>query len=145
MVRRDQDRITFRDDLDGLEDDESVVEDPQRRLLKTIRMLGITGMGAVFIVILLVFFQPEGVVMTETWPNGYPKTRATYVSASDEDGRVLHGPYRAWYEDGQISEEGRYVNGKREGTWSFWTPSGEADTARTGGYSSGLHTGSGAY
>lgn len=141
MGTSDQERITFRDDLDGLADDETIVDDPQVRLAKTLRMLGITGTGVAFIIILLTFFQPEGVVMTEAWPNGYPKIRATYVAASDEDGRVLQGAYRAWYQSGQVSEEGQYKDGKREGTWHFWTPAGEVDTARTGSYLGGLRTG----
>ena len=76
--------------------------------------------------------------MTRAWPNGYPRTRATYVSATDEDGRVLHGPYRAWYEDGQPSEEGLYDQGKREGSWFFWTPSGELNPELSGMYSGGF-------
>ena len=140
MATQGADRITFRDDLGGLEDDETIVEDPQRRLAKTILLLTVTSLGTAFIIILLVFFQPEGVVMTESWPNGYTKTRATYVSATDEDGRVLHGSYRAWHENGQLAEEGRFADGEREGPWLFWGPGGQVDPRFSGTYVRGVRT-----
>lgn len=133
----DSERITLRDDLDGLEDDETIVEDPEIRLAKTILFSIVMVLGLTFIVVLLVFFQPEGVEVTESWPNGYPKTRATYVSASNEDGRVLQGTYRAWHESGRMSERGTYEAGLREGAWEFWHEDGSLDEERSGTYVDG--------
>jgi len=131
------DRITFRDDLDGLEDDETIVEDPEIRLAKTLLFAAVMGLGVTFIVVLLVFFQPEGVVVSASWPNGYPRTRATYVSASNEDGRVLNGAYRAWHENGRMAERGTYAQGVREGAWKFWLEDGSLDEGRSGTYVAG--------
>ena len=74
------DRITLRDDLDQLEDDETIVEDPDIRRAKFVLFLAAIGLGVVVIVVLLVFFQPEGQVMTTSWPNGYRKTSTSYVT-----------------------------------------------------------------
>ncbi|MDA1264838.1 MAG: hypothetical protein O2816_07155 [Planctomycetota bacterium] len=133
-MNRDNDRITFREDLDGLDDDETIVEDPEIRRAKTVLFLIVFGAISAFIVVLLVFFQPEGVVMTESWPNGYPRTRTTYVSAPTAEGRIPHGAHRAWHENGELSEEGVFEQGQREGTWRFWDEDGALDAARSGEY-----------
>jgi hypothetical protein len=135
MSVQDEERITLQEDL---EDDETIVEDPQIRRAKTVLFLVVMGLGISFIVVLLVFFQPEGVVMTESWPNGYPKTRTTYVSAPTSDGRVRHGAYRAWHENGQEAARGRFEEGERQGAWRFWSLTGELDTRRSGVYLDGV-------
>lgn len=48
----------------------------------------------------------------------------------DEDGRK-QGPYRSWYEGGQLEEEGKYKDGKRVGVWRFFGPDGELKGTRT--------------
>ena len=131
----DGERITLRDDLDGLDDDETVVEDPEIRRAKMVLFLIVFGAVSAFIVVLLVFFQPEGVVMTESWPNGYPKTRTTYVSAPTALGRIAHGTHRAWHMNGELAEEGEFNQGQREGTWRFFDVDGALDSARSGEYS----------
>lgn len=139
MPLPDEDRITLRDDLDGLDDDETLVEDPDVRLAKTFLFLVVVGTVTAFVVVLLVFFQPEGVVMTESWPNGYPRTRATYVSAPNEEGRILHGEYTTWHQNGRRSAHGRYEQGVRVGEWRFWDETGELDRVRSGVYVEGEH------
>lgn len=141
LAVHDGDRITFRDDLDGLDDDETIVEDPELRRAKAFLFAVVMFLGVGFIVVLLVFFQPEGVVVSESWPNGYPRTRATYVSAPGEDGRVLHGAYRAWHENGRMAERGSYVQGAREGAWRFWRADGAPDEERSGTYLDGERVG----
>jgi len=37
---------------------------------------------------------------------------------------VLNGAYSRWYENGQLMEEGQYVNGKRKGAWAFYSEDG---------------------
>jgi len=135
MSVQDEDRVSLQADL---EDDETIVEDPRIRQAKTVLTVLVMALGVSFIVVLLVFFQPEGVVMTEAWPNGYPKTRTTYVSAPTGDGRMRHGEYRAWHENGQEAARGRFEDGQREGTWRFWSPSGELEAGRSGVYRSGV-------
>lgn len=85
----------------------------------------------------------DGTGVRETfWPNGQPRTsyhqqkgnteglfqqwyesgqkqfEATFVS-----GR-LHGEFRSWHEDGSASLFGRWENGLRSDTWTFWDTNG---------------------
>ena len=135
------DRITFRDDLDGLDDDETLVEDPELRRAKKVLALAVIVVGGIFIALLLVFFQPEGTRMIERWPNGYPKTETSYIRGVSETGRIPHGRHRAWYEDGTLAEEGRYKDGAQVGEWSYWNPLGQLDEARSGRFEAGVRTG----
>ena len=52
---------------------------------------------------------------TANWPDG-----ARYWEAEFEDG-VENGKYRSWHADGEPWEEGQFVNGKRNGTWTMKT------------------------
>lgn len=139
------DRITFRDDLDQLEDDQTIVEDPDIRRAKTVLFLAAILAGVVVIAVLLLFFQPEGQVMTTSWPNGYRRTSTTYVTgsrhpdaaphpATERPGLMEQGPHRAWHENGQLAEEGRFEEGFRVGEWRFWDEAGRLDEARSGTY-----------
>lgn len=143
--QRSDDRITYRDDLDQLEDDETIVEDPEIRRAKFVLFLAAIGLGLVVIVVLLVFFQPEGQVMTTSWPNGYRKTSTTYVTgsrhpdappspATERAGLMEQGLHRAWHENGQLAAEGEFAEGFRVGEWRFWDEEGALDEARSGRY-----------
>lgn len=143
------DRITFRDDLDELEDDETIVEDPEIRRAKLVLFLSAIALGLVVIVVLLVFFQPEGQVMTTSWPNGYRKTSTTYVTgsrhpdappspATERPGLMEQGLYRAWHENGQLAEEGEYDGGYRVGEWRCWDEAGALDEERSGRFDRGV-------
>lgn len=134
---QDDERITLRDDLDGIDDDETLVEDPDVRRAKTFLFLVTFLLLSGVIVVLLVFFQPEGVEMTRSWPNGYARIKANYVSASNDEGRVLHGLYREWHQSGQRAARGHYEHGVQVGPWRYWSADGTPDDARTGVYADG--------
>jgi len=44
---------------------------------------------------------------------------------------VRHGPRRAWHSNGTPWFDGEYRLGKREGSWTFWYPSGGVMTTAT--------------
>jgi hypothetical protein len=49
-----------------------------------------------------------------------------------EDGDGLkQGPYRSWYDSGELEEEGQYQDGKRVGVWRFFDEKGELKGTRT--------------
>ena len=115
-----------RDDLDGLDDDETLVDPPEIRRAKALLVGLILGVVSTFCVVLLVFFQPEGQLMQTHWPNGYRRTETNYVSAPNRAGRTPHGQHRAWHKDGTLAEEGRYERGRRVGPWSYFDEAGQA-------------------
>ena len=50
-----------------------------------------------------------------------PDGHALYCVRKADDGRELrHGPYTSWYSNGQMWEQGEYLDGAREGFWTFW-------------------------
>lgn len=113
-----------RDDLDGLFDDETIVEDPNLHRAKAFLFGLVLAAGGIFILIVALFFRPEGQVFIEHWPNGYRRTQTNYVSAPNQEGRIPHGPHKAWYEDGTLAEQGTYERGEKVGEWRYWDPSG---------------------
>lgn len=113
-----------RDDLDGLYDDETLVEDPNLYRAKAFLFGLVLALLGLLILVLALFFQPEGQVVLEHWPNGYRRTQTNYISAPNAEGRIPHGPHRAWYEDGTLAEQGSYEHGMKVGDWSYWDPSG---------------------
>jgi hypothetical protein len=119
-----EDRISERDDLDQLDDDDTLVEDPDVRRAKTLFALLIVALVSVMTVIVVLLFRPEGQVFIERWPNGYPRTRTTYVGAQNPEGRVRHGRHQAWHMTGQLAEEGRFEGGERVGEWRYWDAQG---------------------
>jgi antitoxin component YwqK of YwqJK toxin-antitoxin module len=61
----------------------------------------------------------------ESWyENGQKSEEGEYV-----DGK-MHGRWVAWYQNGQKEEEGEYVNGKRHGIWTFWDEDGNKENER---------------
>ncbi|MFQ5503112.1 MAG: toxin-antitoxin system YwqK family antitoxin [Phycisphaerae bacterium] len=55
--------------------------------------------------------------------SGKPKSEVRLKRA--DDGRTVRdGWYRSWHENGQVHEEGLYVNGKMHGTWTIWDEHG---------------------
>ncbi|MBU1213498.1 MAG: hypothetical protein KJ587_19860 [Alphaproteobacteria bacterium] len=54
------------------------------------------------------------------WPNGQMKSRISY-----NDNGQRHGPYEAWYEDGQQWEKSNYNNGQRHGPYEAWHKNGQ--------------------
>lgn len=41
------------------------------------------------------------------------------------DGKILHGPYKSYYENGSIKIKGNYFLGQRERLWKFFNETGE--------------------
>ena len=37
----------------------------------------------------------------------------------------LHGMYTSYYKNGQKEYEGRYINNKRTGDWTYWDEKGQ--------------------
>jgi antitoxin component YwqK of YwqJK toxin-antitoxin module len=58
------------------------------------------------------------------------------LQASYELGRP-EGLWREWYSNGRVKAEGHFVDGKRDGNWSFFELDGNADP-RTGKYVRGI-------
>jgi len=52
------------------------------------------------------------------------------VWCEDDDGRK-QGPYRSWYDNGELEEEGQYKDGSRIGVWRFFDEKGEARGKKT--------------
>lgn len=57
---------------------------------------------------------------------GNPKDGVYCRKPGVKDGAfTAHGPYAAYYANGQKSAEGQYVEGFRSGAWTFYTESGQ--------------------
>ncbi len=41
-------------------------------------------------------------------------------SLSQFKDNIVHGPYKEWYESGQLAATGQHIGGFRSGPWSFW-------------------------
>jgi len=73
---------------------------------------------------------------------GKPVTEFEYDEVQLPNGDwVRHGPAIRWSRAGQKLEEGGYVDGEREGPWTFWNDDGRIDPARTGYYHEGARVG----
>jgi hypothetical protein len=67
--------------------------------------------------------------------NGQARSRLAY-----RDG-LPHGPAEEWFPDGSLAARGRYVEGLREGEWTFWLEGGAVDDERSGRYEDGRRVG----
>jgi hypothetical protein len=54
-----------------------------------------------------------------------PRSNGAFV----KEGAAIH-----WSRDGRKLEEGHYLDGKRDGPWTFWNPDGSIDESRSGIY-----------
>jgi len=107
--------------------------DPEVRRVKFVLFASVFSAVTLVIVLMLVFGQPDGQRRLTHWPNGYKKTE-TWFDAREGGVSLQQGPHRAWYEDGQLAEEGEYAFGERAGIWKFWDENGNFDTERSGFY-----------
>jgi len=49
-----------------------------------------------------------------------------WCATTNADGQtVRHGPYREWWESGQLKTEGQYTNGTKTGYWRYWYSDGQ--------------------
>jgi len=72
----------------------------------------------------------------EAWPDGTPKVERQVI---DLKGRTVpHGPYRSWFANGQLEQEGDYEGGWRSGAWKSYHENGVL--AAEGAYDKGLRT-----
>lgn len=65
------------------------------------------------------------------WGNGQRR-----AALACRDG-VPHGPAREWFPDGRLANEGAYLDGQRDGPWTFWREDGSIDEERSGLYRAG--------
>lgn len=129
-IDRNQDRITESEDLDGLDDDETILRSDEERAKQALRVTLIAS-GLILLMILAVWFlRPEGQIMVEHWPNGYSKTETTYRTSGRT--REAHGSFRSWHENGQLEAKGRFEGGRRVGVWTYFGPDGQRDAVRSG-------------
>ncbi len=52
------------------------------------------------------------------------------IWCEDDDGRK-QGPYRSWYDSGELEEEGQFKDGSRIGVWRFFDEKGDVMGTRT--------------
>jgi hypothetical protein len=72
----------------------------------------------------------EGPVVETAYPDGSPEFSGRQVQ--DADGRWrLHGPWRAWHDNGQLYERGAYAHGLEDGPWQWWYADGKPMAAGT--------------
>jgi len=62
-----------------------------------------------------------------TTPNGErtPEASEAWCETPHKGTVVLHGPYRAWWPNGQLGTEGQYRYDKAVGLWKGWHPNGK--------------------
>ena len=62
-----------------------------------------------------------------TTPKGErtPEVSEAWCEALHEGKVVLHGPYRAWWPNGQLRTDGRYHYGRPVGVWKGWYVDGK--------------------
>ena len=75
--------------MDASVEEPEIEEDPEIRRAKTVLFTLTFGSILILILILLLFFQPEGQVIISRYPNGYPKTRTHFVQDLAEKGRAI--------------------------------------------------------
>jgi antitoxin component YwqK of YwqJK toxin-antitoxin module len=64
---------------------------------------------------------------TETfWPSGNLKERWTSSwDTGNERGFINNGQYSSWYPNGQLHQQGDYLNGNKHFTWTEWYEDGQ--------------------
>lgn len=73
-------------------------------------------------------FGADAVVSTESGTPGLKKLTEKWCEIRDgKSDPVRHGPYVELYESGAKKEVGRFVEGRRDGTWTRWYPGGKVD------------------
>ena len=53
------------------------------------------------------------------WPDGSIREKWTSVS-DEEEIKIRQGAYQSWYENGQLYEQGEYLDNRRDGLWTRW-------------------------
>lgn len=82
------------------------------------------------LVLLIIFFVSqyvlaEGISCPKgTSPNGERTPDVSEAWCEDENHK-MHGPYRAWWPNGKLGNEGQYKHGAEIGKWRAWYESGK--------------------
>jgi hypothetical protein len=53
-----------------------------------------------------------------------PELKEAWCERVQRGVEVQHGPYRAWWPNGNRANAGQYLNGQATGKWTAWFPSG---------------------
>lgn len=48
-----------------------------------------------------------------------------HITAGDYSGRLLHGEYKEFFEDGSLKRKGAFKKGIKHGEWKEWHPNGQ--------------------
>jgi antitoxin component YwqK of YwqJK toxin-antitoxin module len=73
-------------------------------------------------------FGTNQIVSTDSGTPGLKKFTEKWCERMDDHGEhIRHGPYVELYETGGKREYGRFRDGKRDGSWTRWHPSGKVD------------------
>ena len=72
---------------------------------------------------------------TKLTKNFAEKVKGPAIYCETED-KIKHGPYIDWFENGQVSQQGFYLNGKPHNTWKSWSSKGIQKTE--GSYNQGI-------
>ncbi|MDG1776057.1 MAG: toxin-antitoxin system YwqK family antitoxin [Crocinitomicaceae bacterium] len=66
---------------------------------------------------------------TSEW-NGKDQRRLMYIINMKDDG--FHGPYKSFYENGNLKVEGNYIDGNPDGIWKYyWESNGKLKEIKT--------------
>ena len=61
---------------------------------------------------------------TGTTPRGEATPEISEAWCEDANAK-MHGPYKSWWPNGKLGNEGQYERGKATGKWRGWYESGE--------------------
>ncbi len=57
------------------------------------------------------------------------EVREEWCEGEYQEHAALHGPYKAWWANGQLNAEGSYENGAMVGAWQYWNMAGKFEGA----------------
>ncbi len=105
------------------------------KLPQVLLVLGAAGLLVSFFAFQSRRSEASGNVQTTYYTNGQVQSQTSVVGGRRE------GSSTRFYADGKKLAEGAYSDGKMEGDWTFWLPSGAVDAERTGTYRAGERQG----
>ena len=94
-------------------------------------LLGVLGLAAATAKVFEETAQSDVPPHTSYYTNGQKK-ESTRFSRGHRHGHTVR-----WYPDGSLKAEGSFFEGRMEGEWTWMTPEGQLDEARSGTYEDG--------
>ena len=94
-------------------------------------LLGVLGLAAATVKVFEETVQAGVQPHTSYYANGQKKESTRFWEGH------RHGHTVRWYPDGSLKAEGSFVQGRMDGEWTWMTPEGELDEARSGTYEDG--------